>query len=279
MTDIGFVILHYKTLEDTKNCTDSILENVPDFPVVIVDNGSENGTGEQLKEIYRDHKNVTIICCGKNLGFANGNNIGINCIRSTYDPNFVVVLNNDTLVRQGNFKDLINQEYACSRFAVLGPQIITRDGKNISNPVEYIVDTKKKAKRLLWKRRIKLALNRIHLTGILHDVGTSVKHEGRYNNNKRYENVKLHGACWILSRVFFEHYNGINESTFLFFEEDILYHETAKKGLKTIYNPKLVIYHLEDSATNSVVKSTREKNIFVLNHEIESLKVLIDMLE
>lgn len=278
MVDIGFVILHYKTFDDTRNCVESILRNVPNAPIIVVDNGSCNGTGEKLKKLYKESTDVTVLICNDNLGFANGNNKGIRFLRRKYLPKFVVVMNNDTLIKQTNFIEIVKNEYESSNFAVLGPQIITRDGLNNSNPVEYVVDRKSKASVLIIKRKIKLLLNKLHLNRFLHDVGTSIKHEGKYNNLQRYENVKLHGACWIFSDIFFEMYDGINKSTFLYFEEDILYLETQRKGLKTVYNPDLIVTHLEDSSTNNVTQNSREKNIFVLCNEIRSLKVLKKLL-
>lgn len=278
MVDIGFVILHYKTFDDTRNCVESILRNVPNAPIIVVDNGSCNGTGEKLKKLYKESTDVTVLISNDNLGFANGNNKGIRFLRRKYLPKFVVVMNNDTLIKQTNFIEIVKNEYESSNFAVLGPQIITRDGLNNSNPVEYVVDRKSKASVLLIKRKIKLLLNKLHLNRFLHDVGTSIKHEGKYNNLQRYENVKLHGACWIFSDKFFEKYDGINKSTFLYFEEDILYLETQRKGLKTVYNPDLIVTHLEDSSTNNVTQNSREKNIFVLCNEIRSLKVLKKLL-
>lgn len=278
MNDIGFVILHYKTFSDTKNCVESILHNVPQSPIIIVDNGSNNGTGEKLRMEYYDEKYVEVLFTGKNIGFANGNNMGIDYLRKSYQPQFVVVMNNDTLILQNNFLEIIENEYKISKFAVLGPQIIINDGSNKSNPVEQIADTTKIVKILLFKKQVKLLLNRLHLNRFLHDAGTSTAHKEKYNNLKRYENVKLHGACWIFSKKFFEVYSGINNSTFLYFEEDILYLETVKKGLLTVYNPDIRIKHFEDSSTNCIVKNNREKNIFVLTHEIQSLKILMNFL-
>lgn len=279
MVDIGFVILHYKTFQDTKNCVESIIRNVPGAPIVVVDNGSANGTGEKLRDTFINNKGVTIIFSEKNLGFANGNNLGIKYIRQNYLLKFVAVMNNDTLVLNSNFLKVVDSEYLESHFAVLGPQIITLDGAINSNPVEQITDTPQRVAILLIKKRIKLLLNKMHFNSLLHDVGTSSSCVGKYNNLSRYENVKLHGSCWIFSENFFSIYEGINSSTFLYFEEDILYSETVKKGMKTVYNPNLKIKHLEDSSTNRIVKSSKQKNVFVLEHEIQSLKVLMRFLK
>ena len=276
---IGFVILHYMTEDDTKNCVRSILENVSKAPIVVVDNGSENGTGEKLKNYYEDNKWVSVLCLERNQGFAKGNNEGIKFMRDRYNPGFIVVMNNDTLIIQNDFRKIVEHEYNISNFAILGPQIITKDGDKGSNPVEYIVDSRKKTSCLLLKRKIKLILCYLHLDFLMHNVGTSVKRYGVYDSERRYEDVKLHGACWIFSQKFFEQFEGLNPKTFLYFEEDILYLEMRKARLKTVYNPELIVIHLEDSSTNSISETSRKKNIFVLKNEIQSLKTVKKILE
>ena len=106
------------------------------------------------------------------------------------------------------------------------------------------------------------------------ESGQKKNYKNIYDNNKRYENVKLHGACLIFSNEFYKEYKHLNEKTFLYFEEDILYMEALKKNIKIVYNPKIKVFHKEDSSTNTVTKTKHNKNIFVLKNEILSLFVL-----
>lgn len=275
--NLGFVILHYNTEEETVACVNSILQHLSGANVVIVDNGSPNGSGQRLKEKYRE-LSVKVICLDSNLGFAKGNNVGIQYLRNNTMVKFIITMNSDTLIEQDDFEKVIEQEYYQSQFAVMGPQITTKNGEKNSNPVEYIVDSEKKVKKLILKRSVKLFLNKIHMNKFIKDVGTGVRIKGIYDSDKRYENVKLHGACWIFSPKFFEIFTGLCDKTFLYFEEDILFFYMKKTGLKTVYNPKINIIHLEDATSNSISKTSREKNIFVLKNEIKSLKVLKEII-
>lgn len=274
MLKIGFVVLHYMTFEDTINCVNSILDKCGDCPIVIVDNASTNDSIEKISKLYIGNNNVLITSTSENLGFAKGNNVGISLIKTKYDVDFVVVMNNDTLIIQNDFLKVIEEEYLKSKFAVLGPQIFTLDGDNKSNPVEIIVDNRKLIKNLIMRRLVKLLICYIHLDFLINKTGKNIKTNGAYNSEERYENVKLHGSCWVFSPCYFEHFSGLNESTFLYFEEDILYVELMRKNLKTVYNPRLKIKHIEDSSTNFIVKNSRKKSIFVLKNEVKSLLVL-----
>ena len=276
---LGFVILHYITSEDTMNCVTSIREKCENCPIVIIDNSSPNGSYNQLYAKYVDDNFTDVIKLKENEGFARGNNAGITYMKKKYDPDFICVLNNDTLILSDHFELLIENEYKKSGFAVLGPQVITPDGTNFTSPVEYVVDSVKKADNLILKRRIKLIMNRLHLHFLLHNANEFVSRNEKYNHYKKYENVKLHGCCWIFSRKFFEKLNGLNPSTFLYFEEDILFNELRKNNLLAVYQPDIVIKHLEDSSTRAIVRNTREKNIFVYKNELESLKILRDILK
>ena len=98
-------------------------------------------------------------------------------------------------------------------------------------------------------------------------------------DDDRQENVKLHGCCFVFSPKFFEFFDGFDNRTFMYSEEDILYTHIKKKGLLTVYNPKLEIFHAEKAATKSVTKTTRKSMIFVYREGIRSLKVLKDVLK
>ena len=273
----GFVVLHYNTVEDTCNCVNSILRNVPGSPVVVVDNGSPNGTGKALSEEYKDTA-IKVICLGENMGFAKGNNVGIHYLREKTDVEFIVVQNNDTEILQDSYERQIVEEYERSKFALLGPKVITKDGTISTNPIEDIIDSKRKAAVLVIKRCVKLFLNTIHLNWFLNDVGTGVIPNTGISHEVRQEGVMLHGCCLIFSPSFFSCFDGLYDRTFLYAEENILYLQLKKANLKTVYLPSLEILHLEDSATNSIVKNNREKNIFVLKNQIRSLVILFMVL-
>ena len=92
-------------------------------------------------------------------------------------------------------------------------------------------------------------------------------------------NIVFHGAFLIFSKKYFEKFNGLDSRTFMYMEEKILAAKLKKSGLKSVYNPKIVIFHNEDSATNSIKKTKRSKNLFVYKNAIKSSKVLIKELE
>ncbi|UXD44446.1 glycosyltransferase [Enterococcus faecium] len=73
---IGFEVLHYETINETIQCVESILSNVINPVIVVVDNASSNNSGNELIEKFKSYDNVFVLINEKNLGFAKGNNIG-----------------------------------------------------------------------------------------------------------------------------------------------------------------------------------------------------------
>lgn len=89
----------------------------------------------------------------------------------------------------------------------------------------------------------------------------------------------LRGCFWIFSPDYVERFDGLDDRTFLYREEQLLFIRLKKNGLHTYYDPELKIIHLEDAATNAVAKTEFKKRVFTLQNEVKSMKILIDALK
>lgn len=293
---IGFVILHYNAIKETVDCVNSIMNNIDtdNYFIIIVDNKSPNCTGEMLKEKYNRSEKIKVILNEENLGFACGNNVGYQYAVQELKCSFVCILNNDTLLVQRDFFEIIKKEYAYSGFGILGPKIILKDGKiNFLYyrfpSVEYFERELKIHKRDYW--RMKYYLNypivavKLLQKAIRELFGKTQESRHRKYQlfeqlDRRWEDVILHGCCIIFSPRYISQYQeAFNPKTFLYKEEELLYLRCKKADLKIVYNPKLIIKHLEDAATNSINRKKRDKLLFWLNNQIRSLEILIDELK
>ena len=107
-----YIILHYKVYDETVSCVKSIQEsNCNQKKIIIIDNFSNNGTGEQLQEFYKDDEEIDVLINDKNLGFARGNNVAYQYSKFKYKPDFIVIMNNDVEIETNNFEEKVSEIY------------------------------------------------------------------------------------------------------------------------------------------------------------------------
>lgn len=291
---LGFVILHFNALNETINCINSILKNIDTdiFHIVVVDNGSPNKTGNDLKIKFFKNKKVTIISSNYNIGFANGNNVGIDYLRNEFGADFICCMNNDTILEQKNFFQQIIAAYEKEYPAVIGPKVILRDGsvQQYPNKLFTLIQYKKiLADRnfvfnhyYLWQIKKKVLNIKFisKLNSFRHrkndSIYTSKKNNAYYS--VEHLNVVLHGCCLIFTPLFWRYLKGFCTETFLYHEEEILFLDLMENGLKSMYSPNIYIRHFEDAATNMISNSDKEKMLFKTKNEIFSLNILIERL-
>jgi len=126
--EVAIVILNWNGLENTEECLDSLKKIIyPNFKIILMDNGSENNEGEILKKEYGGF--ITLIQNKKNLGFAQGNNIGIEKTLEDPEIKYVFLLNNDTIV-EPNFMEEVVKKFADSTVGMIAPKTINYYKRN-----------------------------------------------------------------------------------------------------------------------------------------------------
>lgn len=266
-----FVILHYLTLVDTLEAVASIKQYEKGSQIVIVDNASKNGTFEKLKEKYKDDSCVDVISTPSNVGFAKGNNLGIKYAREHYSSDFICLINNDILLIE-EISSKIEQEYVRSHFSVLGPMIYTADGRCNDNPGRSQPMGKEELRVLIYYLGMMIFANKIHMGSFCESLYNGLRQIRRKfrekkidNSHKTYlsrkENVQLHGCFLVLSKLFFEYFDGLYSGTFLYMEEDILFWQLMQKNLTSVYLPDIHVFHKEDSASKVVWSSDRKRTL------------------
>ena len=293
---IGFVILHYNTVRETKACVQSIFERIdtPDFEIVIVDNASPNGSGRELAAFYEGKEHVHVLLHSSNDGFARGNNVGYAYARNALQCAFICCLNNDTELISRDFCAEIEREYVRSAFAVCGPRIILRDGSD--NYVYMQMPDRAELEDELREYRRMLRLMKVHLDHfvtawkLLYDRILRLRGKKlrfRYENcyvfsgtEERHTGILLHGCCLIFSPVYIERFDtAFDPRTFLYREEEVLWLRCRKENLMTVYDPEIMIRHLEDAATNSIVRTKRETERNRLKNLADSIEVELAVLD
>ena len=276
-----FVILHYRTSNDTIECIKSIQKLEGDYKIVIVDNASQNGSIERIEALFANNDEIVIIKNTKNLGFAAGNNIGYAYARTQIKANMIAVLNNDIVIKQKDFINRIFELYRNSQFHIAGPDIVSLVDGHHQSPVVEKINSISKANKELFKYRILRIINKIGLYELMTRQPKKELNKISVADPMRYqENVILHGSFVIFSPMYVsEEECAFRPDTFMYMEEPILYEYCMLKNYKTLFDPSIVIYHKEDSSTNSLYNAEYAKREFVFKNMIRSLKIYRNLLK
>ncbi|BDS57870.1 TPA: glycosyltransferase family 2 protein [Streptococcus pneumoniae] len=276
-----FVILHYRTSNDTIECIKSIQKLEGDYKIVIVDNASQNGSIERVEALFANNDEIVIIKNTKNLGFAAGNNIGYAYARTQIKADMIAVLNNDIVIKQKDFINRIFELYRNSQFHIAGPDIVSLVDGHHQSPVVEKINSISKANKELFKYRILRIINKIGLYELMTRQPKKELNRISVADPMRYqENVILHGSFVIFSPLYVsEEECAFRPDTFMYMEEPILYEYCMLKNYKTVFDPSIVIYHKEDSSTNSLYNAAYAKREFVFKNMIRSLKIYRSLLK
>lgn len=287
---IGFVILNYNTFDVTKDCILSIENKIDtsEYVIVVVDNASKDNSNEQIAQFIKKREKVILLCNDKNLGFAKGNNVGIKYINDYFKPDYVVVLNSDTELIQDDLVAKLEKEYKKSEFALLGPLILTANGRCDNSPhcKPTIDNVNKELKNFKKQERIiKLGLYKCYCgISFLKEVISNKIFNRKTENHRNLEfqlyqqQVVLQGCFLVFSKKAFNYINGFDDRTFLYYEEPILFLNLMKYNLVTVYNPEIVIYHKDGISTGKIAKKNKKRLLFIYKCYQESAKILLDVL-
>ena len=109
--DLTVVIVTFKSEEVIFSCLDSIPDKIK---VIVV----ENSNNKKFKEIIEEkHRNVKCIISGENKGYAVGNNIGLNEVKTKY----ALMLNPDTELMNNTISNFFITAKKLPEFWLIGP--------------------------------------------------------------------------------------------------------------------------------------------------------------
>lgn len=285
---IGFVVLHYYVIDKTILCIESILNRIDtkNFEIIVVDNNSLNGTGKELEEKYKNNPKVKVLLSNKNLGFSGGNNLGYDYAKNKLKCDFICLLNNDTEIIQDDFFSVILEEYKKSKFAAMGPEIHLLNDSIKGYLVMHLMNEEELKKEIKRMKKM-LFLNKTFLESIGIVLKSIIKKIVKWNKISTYfkepkeivprrEMVVLHGCCLVLSPVYVSMFDGLNNKTAFYGEEELLFIRIVQNNLISVYNPKLKIFHAEKAATSAVTKRGYKKRRMIYDSHLKACYAILE---
>ena len=112
MNKIAAVVVTYNRKELLKKCIQHILEqSVDSLDIVVIDNGSTDGTEKDIHDIYADNEQVIYINTKENLGGAGGFSFGIKwAAKKGYD--YLWIMDDDTIPEKNTLEEFLNADKA-----------------------------------------------------------------------------------------------------------------------------------------------------------------------
>ena len=221
MIEISIISINYNGLADT--C--ALIETIPfkdNLEVIVVDNASRNQK-EETDTIAKRFPQIKVIKSEKNLGFAGGNNLGIQAAQGKY----LFFINNDTIIKDFNIQALIDRLESSPTIGVVCPKIRFAWG---SNPIQFTGYT---------------PLSPITVRN--QAIGFGEEDQGQYDTP--HPTPYAHGAAMMIKREAIDKVGMMPECFFLYYEELDWSMMFTRAGYEIWYEPQCTIYHKESQAT------------------------------
>lgn len=293
---ICYVILHYKNLNDTIKCLESLRNTASqNSKFIVVDNGSCDDSEKKLKELYGSSSQFHILILPQNVGFSKGNNEGYRYAKNKFNPDYIVVTNNDVVFYQQDFENKLEHIYKETHFDVLGPDIyVPRHGDHQSpmfrsaisiSRLEKEIEEYKYYRNNPAKFNIRLKVHAFKnmlcsKSKAINIIYSKLRGKDTLDYRKRYIDVGLQGACLIFSKNFINKEDkAFDPEPFLYEEEIFLFYRCKKKGYKMVYDPTIAIRHEEAASFSNLKKEKIDKLSFMLEHHVKAREELLEYLK
>ena len=217
---LSIITINFNGLKDTCELIDTLPLNDETIEVIVVDNAS---TQDEATEIGK-YPQVKVIKSDKNLGFAGGNNLGIQAAHGKY----LFFLNNDTLLPQpSSLSLLINRLASSDQIGMVCPKIKFSWG---DHRIQYAGYT---------------PLSKITLRN--KSIGFGEQDNGQYDTPR--PTPYAHGAAMMVKREIIEKVEMMPECYFLYYEELDWSMMIRRAGYEIWYEPACTIFHKESQTT------------------------------
>lgn len=218
---ITIVILTWNGLEYTRACLESLRAHTPlgnDIQVLVVDNGSTDGTLPHLRSLDW----IRLIENGRNLGFVRGNNVGI---RATPKDHDVLLLNNDIVIPQGGWLEEIRRvAYSADDVGIVSCRLVFPDERLLHAGAYMPLGS-------FWGQQI----------------GSLEKDVNQYNADRDVQCVV--GACMYIKRPVLEAIGLLDEAFFSYFEDTDFCLRAKEAGFRTVCAGGTTLVHHQNVST------------------------------
>lgn len=221
---VAVIVLNWNGKALTLDCVKSLLElRAPNVETVVVDNASTDGSAEAVREAFGDR--VSVIVNDDNLGFAEGNNVGIRYALER-GADFVLLLNNDTVVDADLIDCMLRPFDGAADIGVTGPKIY------YYTPRDQIWFAGGEV--FLWR-------------GVSRHIGIREKDRGQFDQRRDVDYVT--GCALMAKREVFESAGSLDPSYVAYYEDVDFCMRARRAGFRIVYVPDGKVWHKVSAST------------------------------
>ena len=215
---VSVITVNWNNFNDSAECLESLRKTTySNFEVIVVDNGSVGDDVSLLKQRFGD--SIRLIVNDKNSGFAGGCNIGIKDALAR-GADYVVLLNNDTVVAPDFLEGLVRVAQSDERVGIAGGKVFCYE-----------------LPELIW-----FAGGIINYrTGRTPIRGSGEADKGQFDEIVRVDWIS--GCFMFISRDVLQAVGMLDERFFFGWEDVDLCVRAARKGFKVLFVPESRIWH------------------------------------
>ena len=233
---VAVIILNWNGLEHTTECLESLKKiSYPNCEVIVVDNGSDGNDAELLRQRFGSY--IRLIENDTNYGFAGGSNIGIRYALHSAVPDYVLLLNNDTVVDPEFLGWMVKTAHVDPAIGIVGAEICHYDAPD-----------------RLWSvwDRMNFWIGRPLETR----QGTTERTEAKEGDSGAQPSPEMvdwaTGCCLLIKKQVLEDIGLLDESYFIYWDDVEYCYRAKKAGCKTVYCSMAKVWHKVSKAAMGV---------------------------
>ena len=256
MPQVSIIILNYNTFQLTCNCIESIFQFTKDveFEIILVDN---NSTECDAKLFSARYPNIQLIKSNENGGFAKGNNLGIQQVKSEY----ILLLNSDTYLVEDAISKCFHHIQKEKLNNVIGCKMIYPNGK--------IQNTARRFRSISWEI---LDVFRVILFLLPYQKRAKIMLGKYFDADFNIECDWLNGAFFMFPKLALKLLPNqkLDERFFMYGEDHLWCWQFLQVGIPSYFFSETKIVHINNASTSSE-KRLRLRKV-MLHNELEIMK-------
>jgi len=228
--DLSIIIVSFNTKKLLKRCLESLPAKAE---VIVVDNGSTDGTLEMLK-VFKDSKKkmLKVIENKDNLGFAKAVNQGLKQAKGKY----LLLLNSDIFAQKNAFEELVDFAEKQPKLGVVGGALLNPNGSSQGSC--FYLPSLIRAIKEFWFN------------------GPATLNKYTPSGDQPVEVEAVMGAVFLIPKKVLKQVGFFNENYFMYFEDLDYCRRVRKNGFKVYYLPEAKFIHEHGASGRSIPGQT-----------------------